>query len=64
MIQGSFELPGFGPQGWGQPLLQAAGITIAAALCSFLLGSVFGMGGAALKLAERQLHAHHAHRQA
>ncbi|MDW9628210.1 ABC transporter permease subunit (plasmid) [Sinorhizobium meliloti WSM1022] len=51
MTPGIFDLLGFGPQGWGLPLLQAAGITIAAALCGFLLGSIFGLGGATLKLA-------------
>ncbi len=51
MTPGMLNLLGFGPQGWGLPLLQAAGITIAAALCGFGLGSVFGMGGATLKLA-------------
>ena len=51
MTSGMFELLGFGPKGWGLPLLQAAGVTIAAALCGFLLGGVFGIGGATLKLA-------------
>ncbi len=51
MTSGMFELLGFGPQGWGLPLLKAAGVTIAAALCGFLLGSVFGISGATLKLA-------------
>jgi len=51
MMPGIFELLGFGPIDWGLPLLQAAGVTIAAALCGFLLGSVFGIGGATLKLA-------------
>lgn len=51
MTPGMFDLLGFGPQGWGLPLLRAAGITITAALCGFLLGSIFGIGGAILKLA-------------
>jgi hypothetical protein len=29
MTSGMFELLGFGPKGWGLPLLQAAGVTIA-----------------------------------
>ncbi len=46
-----FDLLGFGPQGWGLPLLKAAGITLSAAICGFLLGSVLGLIGASLKLA-------------
>jgi octopine/nopaline transport system permease protein len=45
-----FELLGFGPEGWGQPLLRATGITLAAAVCGFTLGAGFGVCGAALKL--------------
>jgi octopine/nopaline transport system permease protein len=45
-----FELLGFGPQGWGVPLLKAAGITVIAAICGFSLGSALGICGAALKL--------------
>lgn len=51
MTQSMFDLLGFGPQGWGLPLLKAAGVTLAAAFCGFLLGSLLGMGGASLKLA-------------
>ncbi|RWR33652.1 ABC transporter permease subunit [Sinirhodobacter populi] len=50
MTPGTFELLGFGPQGWGFLLLKAAGTTIAAAICGFFLGSLFGLLGAALKL--------------
>jgi octopine/nopaline transport system permease protein len=50
MTASAFELLGFGPQGWGLPLLKAAGITLAAAICGFLLGSLLGVSGAALKL--------------
>ncbi|MEK1926624.1 MAG: ABC transporter permease subunit [Rhizobium giardinii] len=49
------ELLGFGPQGWGLPLLIAAGITLAAAICGFLLGSLLGICGASLKLARSRL---------
>lgn len=45
------ELLSFGPRGWGLPLVQAAGITIAAAICGFLLGSMLGIWGATIKLA-------------
>lgn len=51
MTTSFLELLGFGPQGWGQPLLKAAGITLVAAICGFFLGSVLGIGGASLKLA-------------
>jgi octopine/nopaline transport system permease protein len=58
MESSALELLGFGPQGWGLPLLKAAGITIAAAVCGFFLGSLLGICGASLKLAEsRQLRA-------
>lgn len=45
-----FELMGFGPRGWGVPMLLAAGMTLAVASCGFLLGSVFGALAAAAKL--------------
>ena len=45
-----FELLGFGPVGWGQPLLWATGMTLAAAVCGFALGAGFGVCGAACKL--------------
>jgi octopine/nopaline transport system permease protein len=44
------ELLGFGPQGWGRPLLWATGMTLAAAFCGFVLGAGFGICGAACKL--------------
>lgn len=53
MTGGAVELLGFGPQGWGLPLLQATGMTLAAAVCGFGLGAGFGMCGAALKLSPR-----------
>lgn len=37
-----FELVGFGPNGWGPLLLKATGMTIAVALCGFLIGAVVG----------------------
>ena len=55
MTHSIFDLLGFGPEGWGLPLLRAAGVTLAAALCGFLLGSVFGLGGATLKLSRLML---------
>lgn len=45
-----FELLGFGPDGWGQPLLRATGVTLAAAVCGFTLGAGFGICGAVGKL--------------
>jgi len=50
MTMGITELLGFGPQGWGMPLLSAAGITLVAATGGFLVGSLLGLCGAALKL--------------
>jgi octopine/nopaline transport system permease protein len=47
----ALALLGVGPGGWGLPLIRATGITLAAAVCGFSLGAVFGIGGAALKLA-------------
>jgi octopine/nopaline transport system permease protein len=44
------DLIAFGPQGWGLPLLKAAGVTLAAAACGFLLGGLLGVIGAILKL--------------
>ena len=37
-----FELMGFGPKGWGWPMLLAAGMTVAVASCGFLAGSALG----------------------
>ncbi|TPJ81928.1 ABC transporter permease subunit [Mesorhizobium sp. B2-5-13] len=50
MSQGPFTLLGFGPEGWGLPLLTAAGLTLAAAVCGFGVGSILGIIGATLKL--------------
>lgn len=49
------ELLGFGSQGWGLPLIKAAGVTLAAAICGFFLGSLLGVCGATLKLARSRL---------
>jgi len=49
----SLTLLGFGPTGWGWPLLKAASVTVAAALCGFFLGSMLGVCGAGLKLSRR-----------
>jgi len=37
-----FELMGFGPKGWGWPMLMAAGMTVAVASCGFLVGATLG----------------------
>jgi octopine/nopaline transport system permease protein len=37
-----FELMGFGPNGWGWPMLVAAAMTVAVASCGFLAGSILG----------------------
>lgn len=47
---GYFELMGFGPNGWGGLMLQAATMTVAVSSCGFLLGSVFGTVAALAKL--------------
>ena len=41
---GTFELMGFGPQGWGTAMLTATGVTLAVAVCGFLIGAVVGSG--------------------
>ena len=41
---------GFGPQGWGRPLLWAALMTISVSAAAFALGLVFGLFGAWGKL--------------
>ncbi|MGM4986125.1 ABC transporter permease [Rhizobium sp. 11_C7_N12_5] len=46
----TLRLLGFGPGGWGFPLLSAAGVTVLAAIFGFALGSVLGVTGAYLKL--------------
>lgn len=55
MTPSTIELLGFGSQGWGLPLLKAAGITLSAAICGFLLGSLLGICGATLKLAQLRI---------
>jgi octopine/nopaline transport system permease protein len=37
-----FDLVGFGPNGWGPLLLTATGVTIAVALCGFVVGAFIG----------------------
>jgi octopine/nopaline transport system permease protein len=37
-----FELMGFGPKGWGWPMLVAAAMTLAVASCGFLIGAILG----------------------
>ena len=46
------ELMGFGPTGWGLAMLAAAGVTLAVALCAFLIGGVVGVLGAWAKLSD------------
>ena len=55
MTPGIIDSLGFGSQGWGVPLLKAAGVTLAAAICGFLLGSLLGVCSANLKLARSRL---------
>jgi octopine/nopaline transport system permease protein len=45
-----FDILGFGPTGWGVPLLQAAAMTIAVAVCGFFAGACVGTVGAFAKL--------------
>ena len=44
------ELMGVGPSGWGPAMLAAAGVTLAVALCAFLIGGIVGVLGAWAKL--------------
>ncbi|AWK87787.1 ABC transporter permease [Azospirillum thermophilum] len=46
------DLLSFGPNGWGGQLLAGTAMTMAVALSSFLLGLLFGAGGAAAKLSQ------------
>ncbi len=39
---GYFSLIGFGPAGWGRPLLIATGVTLSVALCGFFIGLLIG----------------------
>lgn len=50
MRENPFMLLGFRPEGWGLPLLIAAGLTLAAAVCGFGVGSILGILGATSKL--------------
>src|SRR5215210_8682292 len=43
---------GFGPNGWGPAMLTAAGVTLAVALCAFLIGGIVGVLGAWAKLSD------------
>jgi octopine/nopaline transport system permease protein len=45
-----YELIGFGPNGWGLSLLQATGMTLAVAVCGFLVGALIGTAVAWAKL--------------
>ena len=38
---------GFGPDGWGYGMLAATGMTVAVALCGYLIGAILGCMGAA-----------------
>ena len=44
------QLMGFGPLGWGLSLLRGAAVTLAIAICGFLLGSAIGGLGAWAKI--------------
>ena len=50
-----FELVGFGPNGWGWSLVQATGMTLAVALCGFLVGAVTGTFVAWAKLSSSRV---------
>lgn len=54
MTPGILDLLSF-DNGWGWPLLIAAGVTLSAAACGFLLGSILGLCGASLKLSSSVL---------
>jgi octopine/nopaline transport system permease protein len=41
------QLMGFGPDGWGYGMLAATGMTVAVALCGYLIGAILGCMGAA-----------------
>lgn len=45
-----FTMVGFGPTGWGAPLLRAAAMTLAVSLSAFGVGIVFGIFGCWAKL--------------
>ena len=45
-----FSLLVFGDDGWGDEMLRGALMTMAVAVCSYLLGVVFGIFFASLKL--------------
>ncbi len=45
-----FELMGFGPNGWGLPMIQAATMTLRVALAAFVVGLALGGLGAWAKL--------------
>jgi octopine/nopaline transport system permease protein len=50
-----FELMGFGPRGWGVPMLLAAAMTLAVSATGFVLGSAFGAVAAAARLSRSWL---------
>jgi octopine/nopaline transport system permease protein len=50
-----FELMGFGPLGWGLPMLAAAAMTFAVAVAAMAFGAVFGTIGAAAKLSRSRV---------
>src|SRR5262249_26313025 len=50
-----FELMGFGPLGWGPPMLAAAAMTFAVAVAAMGVGAIFGTVGAAAKLSRSRI---------
>lgn len=50
-----FTLIGFGPTGWGQPLLWAASMTVAVSASAFVVGIVLGIFGCWAKLSRSRL---------
>ena len=52
---GVIELLGFGPNGWGASMLAATAMTIAVAICGFVVGGAIGIIGAAAKLSNSRV---------
>lgn len=49
-----WDLAGFGPLGWGAPLLHGLLLTLAIASCGYAVGFGFGLAGAWAKLSRRR----------
>jgi octopine/nopaline transport system permease protein len=55
MTLSAFEIIGFGPNGWGRAMLLATAMTIALAVCGFLIGAVIGVVVARAKLSKSRI---------